>query len=288
MKYREILKCVVEQLAKSNIIEAESDGYLLFESAYNMSRTEYILNGEKDAGTDTPQYRTLSDMVEKRKTGMPVQYITGVQEFMGLTFHVNENVLIPRFDTEILVEQVLKDIKKYTDETGEPPRILDMCTGSGCIAISLARHSAAKDITAADISEKAIETAKKNAEQLGTEYIKFIVSDLFDNIGNNKYDIIVSNPPYIRSGEIDKLMTEVKDFEPRLALDGTDSGLLYYEKITEKACDFLTDKGILAFETGCDQAKQVSEIMEEAGFKEISVKKDLAGLDRVVMGRYGI
>ena len=228
------------------------------------------------------------NLIDTRANGKPIQYILGKCEFMSLPFYVNENVLIPRNDTEILVEEILNYIKNKQDvET-----IFDMCTGSGCIPISILKltENVSKNIFAyaSDISEKALETAVENAKLNGVEKrIEFIKSDLFQNIEKNIYgkvDIFISNPPYIKTKEIDTLMREVKNFEPKNALDGGNDGLDFYKNIVQEANVFLKHGGILAFEIGFDQALSVSMLMKDKGFSNIKIIKDLAGLDRVVLG----
>ena len=257
------------------------------------------------------------ECISKREQRVPLQHITGEQEFMGLTFRVDENVLIPRQDTEILVEQALEILKKgQLPRSGGKLHILDLCTGSGCILLSVLHyadkcdtgrynagqcgpgmHDAGKhdagdpadmpgDIegTGADISEKALSIAGQNADALGIR-AKFIRGDLFENI-RGKYGMILSNPPYIRSAEIDALQEEVRLHDPREALDGREDGLYFYRRITDEAREHLLPGGWLIFEIGYDQAEDVSGLMRSAGYAEVRVKKDLAGLDRVVYGRY--
>ena len=198
---------------------------------------------------------------------------------MGLDFKVNEDVLIPRQDTEILVSEVIKVAKDGYD-------ILDMCTGSGCIGITLAKKFPDSNVTGVDISDKALAVAWKNKCNLDADNIDFIQSDLFAALGaDRRYDIIVSNPPYIPTKVIEGLQDEVRLHDPMLALDGTEDGLMFYRRITDKSWDYLKMNGYLCYEIGAEQAADVSDIMKQAGFKDIVVVKDLAGLDRVVMGR---
>lgn len=223
-------------------------------------------------------------LLSKRCTGMPVQYITGRQEFMGLDFHVSTDVLIPRPDTEILVETVIEGGKKY----GHALKILEIGTGSGCIAVSLAFYLKNSFVIAADISERALEIARMNALRHGiSEKIEFIRSNLFDKIDMTGFDIIVSNPPYIKRQEIHGLQKDVRDFEPLLALDGGDDGLDFYRRIIKKSPEFLKSNGILAFEVGIHQAQIVVKLMKNC-FEEVVVNKDLAGIERVVSGKYKI
>jgi release factor glutamine methyltransferase len=222
----------------------------------------------------------------RAKTRHPIQYIIGQADFMGEKFNVQPDVLIPRDETELLVRQAIEIIK----EKGFT-QVLDMCTGSGCIAISVSLHGNV-DVAAVDISEKALEVAKENAKNLGADRVKFIESDLFEKINVNnsveqeqRYDIIVSNPPYIPSKVVDGLMPEVVEHEPRLALDGTEDGLLFYRKITEESLKYIKPDGWLCYEIGCEQGDDVSRIMMDNGYKDVKVIKDLAGLDRVVVAK---
>lgn len=201
---------------------------------------------------------------------------------MGLTFAVNEHVLIPRQDTEILVEEVLKELH-------DGMRVLDMCTGSGCILLSLLHYSNACEGLGVDLSADALEVAEQNAETLldavNADRVHFLQSDLFDKV-EGKFEIIVSNPPYIASAEVEKLMPEVRDHEPRMALDGTEDGLYFYRRIIEEAGKHLVSSGMLFFEIGYDQGQAVSELMRTEGYREVQVVQDYAGLDRVVFGTY--
>ena len=215
-------------------------------------------------------------VLEKRAEHIPLQYITGEQEFMGMKFKVNSNVLIPRQDTEVLVEEVLKELEPDME-------VLDLCTGSGCILLSILKNAPTVRGTGSDVSKQAILVAKENAKLHGLE-AEWVRGNLFDNV-SGCFDVIVSNPPYIPQGQIPALMPEVQLFEPLQALDGGEDGLDFYRKIAALAPDYLKEGGLLFFEIGCDQAEDVERIMEEQGFAELSVVKDLAGLDRVVWGR---
>lgn len=233
----------------------------------------------------------FSMLFEKRNSGMPIAYILNRKEFMGYDFYVDENVLIPRPDTEVLVEELVEKIISINEEK---INVLDMCSGSGAISISSyliskEREKSNLNMYGVDISEKAIEVSKKNAKKLGADNIKFIVSDLFNSeeIGflRGNIDIIASNPPYIREEIIPTLDTDVKDFEPMLALSGGDDGLVFYRKITEESTSYLKAGGYLIFEVGHDQAEDVSKIMMENGFSNIYTKSDIQGFERVVVGR---
>lgn len=273
--YRTALNQAQKLLSDAGIYEYEADAWLLLEEVCNMSRTKYLMESMNEISEVL--YDKYMDMVKERAAHRPLQYITGHQVFMNCDIRVNENVLIPRQDTEILVEEVAKLIseKRYS--------VLDMCTGSGCIAIALAKLCPQINVTAADISEKALKTANENAIYNEVDNVAFIHSDLFENI-DNRYNVIVSNPPYIETEVIDTLMPEVKDFEPILALDGKADGLKFYREITKQSLLYIEKGGWLIYEIGCNQAQNVKDIMESCGYTGIKVVKDLAGLDRVVMG----
>lgn len=226
------------------------------------------------------------EAIDLRKSRIPLQHITGVQEFMGLEFLVNKDVLCPRQDTECLVEEVMRYLQ-------DGNRILDMCTGSGCILLSLLHYSNRCTGVGADISEKALRTAEENVKRITAmeriqpwkeDTVTLIRSDLFSELQEEKFDIIVSNPPYIASNVIPTLMKEVREHEPMSALDGKEDGLFFYRKIVPESRKYLVKEGMLFFEIGYDQGKAVSDMMKEAGFQEVTVVKDFAGLDRVVYG----
>lgn len=274
MMYRELLRKGVQVLEKAEITDAQTDAWLLLEFVTGIDRTHYFLRQSEECPADEAEnYKRL---LEKRSSHVPLQHLTGVQEFMGFPFSVNEHVLIPRQDTELLVLEALARVK-------ENDSILDMCTGSGCIIISLAKKSCAQSFTGADISEEALKVAQKNASDLEAD-VRFVRSNLFEKT-DGYFDMIVSNPPYIRRKEILNLMPEVRDFEPVLALDGSEDGMWFYREIIRQAEEHLQKNGWLLFEIGFDQGREVSALMEAAGYKEVEIKKDLAGLDRVVCGR---
>lgn len=291
-------------LEESGIEEASLDAWLLLEHVTGISRASYYADPDREMSPD--EWRRYSELVGRRAERVPLQHITGTQEFMGLVFEVNEHVLIPRQDTEILVEQALAFIGsgKVPAAENSRTRILDMCTGSGCILLSVMHWAESyrqkalrragdtawggekQDIiiegTGADISPKALAVAEKNARRLGIS-AGFVESDLFGAV-RGKYGMIVSNPPYIRTDEIKDLQEEVRLHDPVIALDGREDGLYYYRRIVRESRSYLEEGGALLFEIGCDQAEAVSGLMSGAGFSEITVKKDLAGLDRVVSG----
>lgn len=281
MTAQEWLRKASASLESAGIADAESDAWLMFSHVTGMSRMEYTLDRDKCLSDE--EICSLAKMLEKRNQHIPVQQITGEAWFMGYPFFVNENVLIPRMDTEVLVEAVLTRLPAVPVTENGKRRVLDMCTGSGCILLSLLREEKGLLGTGADISEKALLVARENAHRLECE-AQFIFSDLWENI-EDTYEIIVSNPPYIVRNVISTLDTEVKDHEPVLALDGGEDGLDFYRKICEKAPEYLNAGGWLFLEIGYDEGPQVKAMMELRDFVDVEIKKDLAGLDRVVYGR---
>lgn len=286
MTYRELYEEGKGTLAAVEIGEADLDARLLLEFACGTDRNTLLVHGDREVtAEEEAAYRALLD---RRADRIPLQQLTGTQNFMGLEFCVNEHVLIPRQDTEILVEEVLQNLH-------DGMHILDMCTGSGCILISLLHYSNNCTGVGTDISAKALEVARDNAERLlegvpqsmsdmdGFQKIELVQSNLFENI-TGQFDMIVSNPPYIQTSVIDTLMPEVRDHEPRLALDGSEDGLLFYREIVGESNKYLKQGGMLFFEIGYDQGEAVSRLMEQAGFLEVQVIKDYGGLDRVVYG----
>lgn len=276
--YEQALKEGRKLLLEAGITEYQVDGFLLMSEVLGITRTDYFMK-QKDTLSDA-DYERYMEAVQRRKVHEPLQYITGHAYFMGYDFMVNEDVLIPRMDTECLVVEAEKIIMNH------PFEILDMCTGSGCILISLALRNPLVNGLGADISKKALKVAQKNAEKLQCSNVTFLQSDLFENI-SGKFDMIVSNPPYIRTSVIEGLMEEVKGYEPYNALDGHEDGLYFYDKITGRALEYLNDGGFLCYEIGYDQGSDVVCIMEKNGFKNCRVIKDLAGNDRVVIGQAG-
>lgn len=272
---REALGQAVKSLTAASVPEAEVDAWYLFEHVTGMNRADYFLNAEEPMREEWQQ--ELTRLLQLRSERIPLQYITGSQEFMGYSFLVSPATLIPRQDTEVLVEQVSR--------VAEGKKVLDLCTGTGCILLSLAKMCRLSRAVGTDISAEAVETAKKNAERLqaGAE---FFCGDLFEAVPKDRFDIIVSNPPYIPSAVIDTLMPEVREHEPMSALDGDVDGLKFYREICKNASKYLNRQGQIFFEIGCEQAADVSALLEEAGFENIRVIKDLAGLDRVVCATY--
>ena len=271
---KEALAKAVDKLQQMEVPDADIDAWYLLSYVTGLDRAAFFLHGDEPmAEPDMIRYR---DLVTKRGERIPLQHLTGEQEFMGLTFSVNEHVLIPRQDTEVLVEEVMKNLH-------DGFRILDLCTGSGCILLSLLHYSNDCSGVGADLSEEALEVARKNAEQLGENSALFVQGDLFAPV-EGKFEIIVSNPPYICSDVIPTLMEEVREHEPMQALDGGADGLDFYRKIIQGAKEHLCGGGQLFFEIGYDQGEAVQRLMEQAGYREVECVQDFAGLDRVVFG----
>ncbi|MCM1224738.1 MAG: peptide chain release factor N(5)-glutamine methyltransferase [Lachnospiraceae bacterium] len=274
MTYREMLDMGEKFLGDADITEARSNAWLLLAMTCRIDRSFYYLH--MDGEVLPEQLSEYQSVLKKRAEHIPIQYITGETEFMGLKFKVNSNVLVPRQDTETLVEEVVKSARPGM-------KILDLCTGSGCIMVSIMHYVPKIFGFAADISRQALNVAKENAK-LNETPIHFEQSDLFDNI-RGTFDIIVSNPPYIRSADIPGLMPEVGQFEPVEALDGKEDGLYFYRKIIEKSGSHLNPGGRIFFEIGYDQGADVCDLLLHAGYEEVKVVQDLAHLDRVVTGK---
>lgn len=274
MTYREAVEFGTKCLTDAGVPDAALDAWYLLQMVCRIERSYYYVHGEEDITQDAQKEYEIA--VQKRAEHIPLQYIIGEQEFMGLRFKVNSNVLIPRQDTETLVEQVLKIVKPGM-------KVLDLCTGSGCVLISVLKNASELTGMGSDISKTALLVAKKNAKlhEVDAEWVR---SDLFDNI-TETFDVIMANPPYIPTGEILSLMPEVRDFEPENALDGGADGLDFYRKIAGQVKDYLNPGGYVYMEIGYDQGEAVSELMRNAGFTEVEVIKDLARNDRVVKGK---
>lgn len=273
MTFREAISFGERQLNDVGIVDAKNDAWLLLTFVCKIDRTFYYVHMDEQMSIE--QQAEYENVINKRAEHVPLQYITGEQEFMGTSFHVNESVLIPRQDTETLVEESLKLVRPGM-------KVLDMCTGSGCILISILKNVVDVEGFGYDISKQALNVAKENAK-LNNVIATFEPSDLFEKV-TDTFDIIVSNPPYIPTAVIGTLMPEVAVYEPIQALDGKEDGLYFYRKIITSASDYLKENGKLLFEIGHDQGESVSNLMREAGYKDVRVVKDLAGNDRVVIG----
>ena len=277
-------------LKENNIEEPNIKIKLLMQNILKKTRQYIIANDTQELSKE--QEIKYLEGIQKLKNNMPIEYITNQKEFMKKLFYVDENVLIPRQDTEILVEEVIKiaETKTTSNQTiiNNNLQILDMCTGSGAIAVSLASYIDKSEIDAVDISQKALEITEKNAKENKVEKkIKEIESNLYKNIGEKKYDIIVSNPPYIKHEVIKKLDKQVQK-EPIIALDGGDDGLEFYRKIIKQSPKYLKKDGYLCLEIGYDQKDEVINLLNtENKYKNIYSKKDLCGNDRIVIAQLG-
>ncbi len=279
MTIKETIRKGMIILKTNNVTEPNIKSRLIMQYVLNKPR-EYLVVYDKKELTLRQEVNYFK-AIKKLCQGIPIQHITNRQEFMKMTFYVDENVLIPRQDTEILVEEVIKIAKKINAK-----KILDLCTGSGAIAISLAKYIDKSNITAVDISDKALNVAKLNAKNNEVEdRITFVESDLFENLKKEKYDIIVSNPPYIKKEVLKKLDKEVQK-EPNLALNGGYDGLDFYRKIIKNADEYLKFNGYLCFEIGYDQKEDVENLLkEQEKYINITCKKDLCDNDRVIIAK---
>ena len=285
--FHELLTQGIQLLMNAGIEEARLDAWLLLEYTADISRAWYYAHPESEVNEEiVSEYLSLC---QKRAEHIPLQHLTHQACFMGYDFYVDERVLVPRQDTEVLAEEALHQLRNIRN-----PRILDLCTGSGCLLLSLLMELPDATGTGVDISEAALAVAERNRKNLELEKRAVLVqSDTFSgdyfqkNSGNIslEYDMLISNPPYIPTEDIGKLMEEVRFHDPVLALDGREDGLYFYRRITEQAGKYLKPGGWLMYEIGCEQGTDVSAIMQGEGFTEVTVKKDLAGLDRVVIGK---
>ena len=277
MTIRQAVSWGSDKLKSHGVENAEHDSFELLSAINGMTRTFYLVNG--DSFLSEEDFLLFEEYIDKRAAHIPLQHIIGKACFYGYEFEVNGDVLVPRQDTEILVGEVMK-VARSGDY------ILDMCTGSGCIGITIAKKFPEVKVLGIDVSEKALAVAEKNKHNLEADNIDFMLSDLFEKLNQDiTFNIIASNPPYIPTKVIDGLQDEVRLHDPILALDGSEDGLKYYRNISSEAGKYLEPDGWLCFEIGAEQALDVSDIMEREGFRNITVIKDLAGLDRVVMGR---
>ena len=280
MTVRELFLWGKEELARAQCPDPETDAKLLLYYAADADLTWYAMHGGDPAEESVREL--YKKAVARRALREPLQYITGTAPFYGYSLIVTPDVLIPRFDTEILVEKALEVLAPSM-------RLLDICTGSGCIPIVISKEFAERtgdgelDVTASDVSEEALRVARENAERLGVD-IHFVKSDLFTEI-TGTYDVITANPPYIKEAEISLLDQEVRAFEPHTALSGMEDGLYFYRKITAEASDYLRRDGIMILEIGADQAESVSGMLHDHGFRDIRLVRDLGGRDRVLMAK---
>ncbi len=289
---KELMQIGESALEKAGCMDPRIDTELIIRFLLSINKQQlYIKWGEVLDEKSCEEYFKLIDI---RAAGMPVQYITGEQEFMGIPFKVNKDVLIPRQDTETIVEEVISEIKSRSEQRKAPMggyQILDLCCGSGAIGVSLCKYLTNIKVTAADISAGAIAVAKENAESAGvSKSMKFVESDLFrllkKGISGTKYHIVASNPPYIERNIIPELQREIREHEPIIALDGGEDGLDFYRRIIKDAPDYLKQEGMLFLEIGYDQGESVSSLIDQSGrFNDINILKDLAGHDRVIKAK---
>lgn len=293
MDLKQALQSGTARLKQAGVPDASLDAWYLLEYVTGVTRASYLAHPEYRMTEEQKEAYAL--LVGRRASRVPLQHLTGVQEFMGLEFEVNEHVLIPRQDTETLVEYALSVAKsgRIPLDSRGTMRVLDLCTGSGCVLLSFLKfmeqyiNKAAKSAlsvtgTGSDLSEEALTVARRNAEKLCVK-ADFIQGDLLEPV-EGTFGMILSNPPYIRSDEISGLQEEVRLHDPMMALDGMEDGLYFYRRITEEAGSYLEPGGILAYEIGFDQAEDVTKMMQAAGYDDIAVIQDLAGMDRVVAG----
>ncbi len=272
--FRELLAGGERLLEENGVPEAKNDAWLLFSYVFDMGKSSYFLHMDDRAeAADVQKYKTL---LARRAQRIPLQYVTGEAWFCGNRFAVDPRVLIPRQDTEVLAEEALRRLQTWM-------RVLDLCTGSGCLLLSLLKEIPA-DGTGSDISKDALEVAEQNRRSLSIPAVNWVASDLFEKV-SGRFDMIVSNPPYIASDVIGSLDPEVRDHEPHIALDGHADGMYYITKIIKNAGARLNDGGWLLLEIGYDQGIQTKRLLEEAGFTDTEIIKDLAGFDRVAAGR---
>lgn len=280
MKIREVIKIGADILRQAGLEEYKFEAEYLLSECLGISRIEILTDGDRIL--EDGQAEMFMNMISRRSKREPAAYITGHREFMGLDFEVCEGILIPRPDTEILVEEIIKTASEKNLKTS-----VEIGLGSGCISVSLAKY-ANLDCFGTDISETALIISNKNAKNNGVEdKTEFYLGDIFEGLPECKYDIIVSNPPYIRKKDMETLMADVKEYEPYTALCGGDDGLDFYRRITSDGMELLNEGGYIFYEIGYDEADEVSEILRKKGFCEIRVIKDLSGLDRVVAARKG-
>ena len=296
LSVKELIKIAERQLTDAGVADAQIDAKELYCFLMHYEKTALMMHWQ-DVLQDN-QCEAYFALIEKRAKRQPLQHITGEQEFMGLPFKVNEHVLIPRQDTETMVEDAIEFLEKGTLRgspygTGKPLKgnadILDLCCGSGAIGISLAKTFGKSKVFCADVSQEALETARENASYNECKNVKFAESDMFEapffngKFGKKRFDFIISNPPYIESEVIKELAPEVRDHEPRLALDGGSDGLEFYRKIAEQAAAHLKKNGVLMMEIGCEQKDAVKEILRQTGeYDRIVGLTDLTGRDRIV------
>lgn len=281
-----VLTAAHEYLDKNNLTSARLESELLLAHALNLSRVDLYL--QYDRLLDAGERKAFRLLLKERCAGKPLQYITGTQAFRYLNLKVEPGVFIPRPETEQLVEYVIKAVGRRSDRADRELDILEFGTGSGAVCLSLAQELTSARVWTIDICEKSLAVAQANAADHGlNDKVVFYQGDLFEALPpslETKFDVIVANPPYVPTADIDRLQTEVKDFEPGAALDGGPDGMVFYQKIAGQAPNFIKSGGLIAFEIGCDQADAITTCLRQAGFSSIAVHKDYGGTDRFVVG----
>lgn len=313
MNYRQLFQHIRNCLAEAGIEDAESESWIILREICGMDRMRFLMEGSTKKVTED-QAAQVQDILNQRQKRIPLQQILGKASFMKYDFYVNEHVLCPRSDTEILVEEAYNSLMSLKNQNHDQISFLDIGTGSGCIAISLfcmlEENGIDADVWAVDLSDEALQVASRNNASLAKGRVHMVKSDMFSALqqieedmlsadasqvkiqsaetppSGVRFDLIISNPPYIPTDAITGLMPEVRDYEPLMALDGREDGLYYYRKISEQARNFLKPGGLLMYEIGYDQGSTVPDIMKKLGYKDIQVIHDYAGLDRVVSGRW--
>ena len=282
--WNDLLKEGQEQLDAAGVPESSLDARYLLEEAFQVSRSYVLLHGMEEipySYVEDGSLKRYRRWITKRAERVPLQQILGYQEFCGLRFTVNDQVLIPRQDTEVLVELVMRD---YPRQKAEHARVLDLCTGSGCILLSLLELGHFERGLGIDLSDEALKVAVQNQKGLHIEHAAFQKSDLFEKVQEREWDVIVSNPPYIAESERPELMPEVAEHEPEMALFAPENGLAFYRRLAETSGNYLKRGGRIYLEIGCTQGEAVKQMLQEHGFSEVQVCPDYAGLDRVVTG----
>jgi len=301
----EVLKEAESFLSSAGVGGAKASAEVLLSAVMKIPRAKLPLMRDKQLTEE--ENNQFNSFIARRAKREPVAYILGSCEFMGFEFAVNKNVLIPRPETELLVEEVLRHCERSrcchpvgkrdprlikmdsdmellsclsAEHRNDKWSVLDLCTGSGCIAVSFAKLGKFEKITASDISEEALSLAKQNADLNDVKNVKFVLSDMFENLSGNKFDIIVSNPPYVSSAEYENLEPELVKYEPKIALETKDAGLFFYKQIAQNAVKFLNDNGFVFVELNANKSKQIKEIFKD--FKDVEIIKDYSGLDRIL------
>lgn len=283
MVINELLKIGLDRLKDVEYSNPLLESRLILAKLLNVDMSYIYAYGEKEVSDNIAQ--KFKGLIERRANGYPYGYLLNEKEFMGLEFYLEEGVLIPRPDTEVLVEYILDYIDK--NHKDDNIRVLDIGSGSGAISLSIAHFSKNSYVYGVDIGDTPLKVSNINKERLNLTNVEFIKGNLLEPFEDRdcRFHIIVSNPPYIPSRDIEELQTEVKDYEPRLALDGGEDGLDFYRKIIDGARNYLVDRGLLIFEIGYNQGLEVKTLLENRGFSDTEILEDLQGLDRVVLGR---